>query len=195
MKSKSLIRPVRTLSASAAFRFTLMSALLMSSLTAAVGGWTRGLPIGQVGAHEQKAPPEAFVLGVWSGDDDGHVYGLCTYFNGKSSPAAIEGIETADGDFYPEVSTQVADAEHGSQWKTLEAPPSPAGKPVTRYVQPKEVSRPLKVDLDVFRPLIGKGKFGRLVLKSGESAVFQIDDLQPPEKMTETSADFVKEKK
>jgi hypothetical protein len=154
-------------------------------------GWTRGLPIGEVGADERKAP-ESFVLEVWSGDDDGHVYGLCMYFNGKSVPSTIEGIETSDGDFYPQVSFQVADNEQGSQWKTIEASISRPGKSTKLTVAPKSASKALKVDLDVFRPYIGKGKYGRLLLKTGESAVFQIDDLQPPEKKTDSSADAVK---
>jgi hypothetical protein len=159
--------------------------------TARAGGWTRGLPIGEVAADERKTS-EPFVLEVWSGDDDGHVYGLCMYFNGKSVAATIEGTETPDGNFYPQVSNQVADVERGGQWKTIEAPASPPGKAATRIVQPEQASRSLRVELDVFRPFIGKGKCGRLLLKSGESAVFQIDDLQPPEKMTESSADAVK---
>ena len=154
-------------------------------------GWTRGLPIGEIGADERR-PPRPFVLAVWGGDDDGHVHGLCTYFNGRSVPSILEGIETAEGDFYPQVSYQVSDTEQGTQAKTIEAPTSPPGKVAIWTVQPKEASRPLKVDLDVFRPFIGEGKFGRLLLKSGEAVTFQIDDLQPPEKMTQSSADAVK---
>src|SRR6185437_3970514 len=110
-----------------------------------------------------------FVLEVWSGDDDGHVYGLCMYFNDKSVPVSIQGVETPDGEFYPQVSSQIADAKQGTQWKTIEPSTPPLGKATTRIIQPKDASRALKVDLDAFRPFIGQSKFGRVLLKTGES--------------------------
>lgn len=153
--------------------------------------WTRGLPLGQVAESERKSF-EAFVLDVWSGDNDNHVHGLCTFTNVKSAPITLDGIETSSGDFYPKVVNQVADGKQENQWKTIEASPSRPGKPVTLTVEAMSVSKTLMVDLDVFRPFIGQQKRGRLLLETGEAAVFQIDDLQPPEKMTESSADAVK---
>jgi hypothetical protein len=180
--------------ASIPFFWLIVGAGNVVTLHAVLGSWTRGLPIGEIAADERK-PPESFVLAVWSGDDEGHVHGICMFFNGKSVSAILEGTETSDGDFYPQVSTQVGDSDHGGEWKTLKPSVSPSGRVAARTIRPQEASRPLKVDLDVFRPFIGKKKYGRLLLRTGEATVFQIDDLQPPEKMTESSADFVKEKK
>jgi len=172
----------------------IAAALLINcSLEAPAAGWTRGLPIGEVGADERKTP-EPFVLEVWGGDDDHDLHGLCTYYNIKSTPFAIDGIETPDGDFYPNVSFQVADQKESLEWTMIAPAISREGKTITLSVAPKSPSRSLKVDLDIFRSFIGKRKYGRLLLKTGEAAVFQIDDLQAPEKKTETSADSVSNK-
>jgi hypothetical protein len=173
----------------------LSVALLIScSLKAPAAGWTRGLPIGEVATDERKTS-EPFVLEVWGGDDDHDLHGLCTYYNIKSVPFTIDGIETPDGDFYPNVSFQVADQQEKGGWRTISVAISRAGKPTILTIKPKSASKALKVDLDVYRPFIGKRQLGKLLLRTGESTVFQIDDLQPPEKKTESSADSVTEKK
>ena len=176
-----------------ALLFSIVLAVILSpsSQTAHANGWTRSLPIGEVGVNERKGF-EPLVLGVWSGDDEHHVHGLCTYYNITSALFTIEGIETSDGDFYPQVLSQVSDKKEGGHWKTIKESISRSGKPTKLAVEPQSPSKTLKVDLDAFLPFVGQRKYGRLLLKTGESAVFQIDDLQPPEKKTESSADAVK---
>ena len=151
-------------------------------------GWTRGRPLATV--PESDAVFEPFVLNVWSGDGV-RVYGLCAYYNAKSVPVIIEGIEAPNGYFYPDVVNQVSSAKDGD-WRPLEVRTKNAGKRETLVVEARGTSKTLRVDLDVFIPLIGKMKYGRLLLKNGEAAVFRVDDLQPPEKRTESSVDAVK---
>ena len=43
-----------------------------------------------------------------------------------------------------------------------------------------QVSKNLMVDLDAFRPMIGKFKYGRIALKTGEAVVFKLEKLLPP---------------
>jgi len=50
----------------------------------------------------------------------------------------------------------------------------------TLTVPVKTSSKVLTVDLDAFVPMIGKFKYGRLLLKTGESAIFNLDYLRPP---------------
>ena len=38
----------------------------------------------------------------------------------------------------------------------------------------------LYLDLDAFRPYLGKARLARLVLKNGDAAVFKLDDLAAP---------------
>jgi hypothetical protein len=44
----------------------------------------------------------------------------------------------------------------------------------------------------MFVPLIGKVKYGSLVLKMGERAAFLIDELQPPSKSHDENSDSTK---
>ena len=153
-------------------------------------GWTRSRPLATV--PESDVVFEPFVLNVWSGDGI-RVYGLCVYYNAKSVPVTIDGIDASNGYFYPDVVNQVSNAKDGD-WRTLERPANNAGKPAALVVEARGASKTLRVDLNVFIPLIGKVKYGRLLLKNGEAAVFQINDLQPPEKRTDSSVDAVKTK-
>lgn len=138
-------------------------------------GWTRGRPIGTFPAGE--VPFEPFVLDVW-GSDGSNVSGLCSYYNAKSAAFEIDGQETSSGEFYPDVIYQVSNGD--GDWETLEVPIVNRGKRITITVKSQAASRPLRVNLDPFVPLIGKFKYGSLVLKMGERAVFRIDELQPP---------------
>lgn len=138
-------------------------------------GWTRGRPIGTFPAGE--VPFEPFVLNVW-GSDGSNVSGLCRYYNAKSDAFEIDGQETSSGEFYPDVIYQVSNGD--GDWETLEVPIVNRGKQVTIVVDSRATSRPLRVNLDMFVPLIGKAKYGSVVLKLGERAVFRLDELQPP---------------
>ena len=138
-------------------------------------GWTRGRPIGTFPAGE--VPFEPFVLNVW-GSDGSHVSGLCRYYNAKPHAFEIDGQETSSGEFYPDVIYQVSNGD--GDWETLQIPIINRGKRVTITVEPRATSRPLRVNLDMFVPLIGKTKYGSVVLKMGERAAFRIDELQPP---------------
>jgi hypothetical protein len=140
-------------------------------------GWTRSRPIGTFPSSE--APIEPFRLDVWSGDSV-HVYGLCAYYNSTSHSVDIDGHQTNSGEFYPDVIYEIS---HGDgDWETLEVPTNNPGKQLTITVEGKTRSRPLRVNLDMFVPFIGKAHYGRLVLKTGEKAVFAIDELQPEKK-------------
>jgi hypothetical protein len=139
------------------------------------GGWTRGRPIGTFPAGE--VPLEPFVLNVW-GSDGTNVSGLCRYYNVNSYTFEIDGQETSSGEFYPDVIYQVSNGD--GDWETLEVPIINRGKQARIIVESRATSRPLRVNLDMFVPLIGKFKYGSLVLKMGERAVFRIDELQPP---------------
>jgi hypothetical protein len=138
-------------------------------------GWTRGRPIGTFPAGE--VPFEPFVLSVWGSDGSG-VSGLCSYYNAKSHPFEIDGEETSSGEFYPDVLYQVSNGD--GDWETLEVPIVKRGKRTTITVESRTTSRPLRVNLDMFVSLIGKVKYGSVVLKMGERAAFLIDELQPP---------------
>src|SRR2546423_4799579 len=88
----------------------------------------------------------------------------------------IEGVLTQDGKFWPVVTAQVR-GDSQAEWKTLERS-SIVGKPATFPVQADSAKPILYLDLEVFRPHIGNGECGRLVLENGEAASFKLEDLQ-----------------
>jgi hypothetical protein len=104
-----------------------------------------------------------------------------SYVDKKQSPVSVTigGRKDADGVFWPDVISQVKNEATGT-WETLSEPLS-HGRPASITVGPGEFHQDLMVSLDVFKPMIGKYKFGRVVLKTGEAAVFELKDLLPPE--------------
>jgi hypothetical protein len=139
-------------------------------------GWTRGRQVGT--SLTDNVPLAPFTLDVWSGDGN-HVNGLCTYHNANPYSVEIDGQETRSGEFYPDVIYEISNGD--GKWQTLEVPKAELGRQVTITVESKATSRPLRVSLDMFARFLGKARYGRLVLKSGESAVFQLDELQAPD--------------
>lgn len=160
----------------------LIAAFMLSAVVhAGAGGsdgWTRG--IADIGTRP--ADPSAFrpfELVTVSGEGD-HVYGLCVFTNVTPALVAIDGTETPDGEFYPNVALQVANDEEG-EWRALD-PSSHPGKKAALTIEAKQVSKSLMVDLDAFRPMIGKFKYGKIALRTGEAAVvFKLEKLLPPQ--------------
>jgi hypothetical protein len=140
------------------------------------GGWSRDItPLGTQSVEQYVFKP--FELVLVSGGDD-HVFGLCVFVNARPGLIVIDGTETAEGEFYPYAVLEVANDRQG-QWQTVGPAPNP-GKKSTLPVEARRPSKNLVVDLDLFRPLIRKSKYGRIPLTTGESAVFNLEKLLPP---------------
>jgi hypothetical protein len=154
----------------------LIASTIMTVKTASAQGWTRGIDEGMKPADEFAFRP--FVLAVVGGEGN-HVHGLFNYFNLKPGRIEIEGTKARNGDFYPFVVGQVAHSLDNG-WQTIGSSRS-FGKTAVLTVEGKGVSKALMVDMDMFRPMIGKFRYGRLVLRSGETAVFELKDLLPPD--------------
>jgi hypothetical protein len=157
------------------------SALALWFLTSLVAkaeeSWTRGIGGGTYSVADIKV--EAFELNTVSKDGrTGRVSGTCIYDNRSPIVVALKGTETSDGDFYPSVTNQVGNDKNG-HWKTVRRP-TVDGKARTLAVPVKTSSKLLTVDLDAFVPMIGKFKYGRLLLENGESAIFELNYLRPP---------------
>jgi len=126
---------------------------------------------------------EAFEI-VGIGSEDGkHLVGQFLFFNYKEgekfpAPITLKGSKKADGTFWPRVIAQVTN-DLQSQWTTIQSPSIP-GEAISLVVTSKQEKQRFYVDLDVFRPVIGKMKYGRIVLETGDSANLFIDDLLPP---------------
>lgn len=171
-----------------AFLFAFGLSYLIAIVAANAGGWSRDIvPLGTQPADQHVFKP--FELVLVSGEEN-HVYGLCVFVNTRPALAAIHGTETPDGEFYPTVLLQVAKREHG-KWQTVDSPSTP-GKISTLTVEAKRPSKSLRVNLDVFLSMIGKFKYGKIALKTGESAVFKLEKLLPPKEDGEPKSDSAK---
>jgi hypothetical protein len=138
--------------------------------------WSRDI---DDGSELYNRPFQPFLLLVVSSIDD-HLRGNAVFMNSHDSPVVLEGTELADGEFWLNATAQVADDVH-SEWKTIGQSSYP-GKLVSLAIAPKTVNKSILVDLDLFRPMIGKIKHGRVLLKTGEAAQFELEDLLPPNK-------------
>jgi hypothetical protein len=107
-----------------------------------------------------------------------HLTGECTYFqveNQNPPVAVIEGTDTGESGFWPDVTSQVKNERTG-KWETI-AKPFNHGHRRKITIKPGEFNQELLVALDVFYPFVGKYKLGRLVLKTGEITMFELNKL------------------
>jgi len=107
-----------------------------------------------------------------------HLTGECAYTQGenqKPAVAAIDGTDAKECGFWPDVTAEVRNEKTGV-WERI-ANPFTRGHRSTVTVAPEETKYDLLVALDVFLPLVDKYKLGRLVLKNGAAAVFELDKL------------------
>ena len=93
-------------------------------------------------------------------------------------PATISGFRTSDGRFWPEVSADVSN-EIEKNWKPLSTHKM-SGNPSKVTFRANDLNEWLRVDLEPFRGLIGKFKYGKVTLTNGEKAVFVLENLLPP---------------
>jgi hypothetical protein len=107
-----------------------------------------------------------------------HLTGQCTYFQLDGQSPRIAVIEGTDGKgcgFWPDVISQVKNEQTG-KWETI-AQPFNRGHRKSVEIRPGEFNQELFVALDVFLPFVGKQKLGRVALKGGEVATFELDKL------------------
>jgi hypothetical protein len=95
-------------------------------------------------------------------------------------------MKTPDGEFWPDVTAQVKNERNG-KWETLTRPFN-CGHRVSVTIKPGEFNPKLLVSLDCFLSMVGKAKLGRVVLKTGEAATFELQYLLEPDLETATKA-------
>jgi len=160
--------------------------LWLSSVFAASGadnktfeGWFRALNL-SAPVNPRFEPLEISGVGTHTGE---HIYGTFRYryrptADVHSDAILLKGARDIEGTFWPHVVAQVAN-DLQSSWQIIGNPTIPTAVAVLKVV-PESKSETLYVNLDIFRPMIGKMKLGKVVLETGESAIFALDDLLPP---------------
>lgn len=131
--------------------------------------WVKGI------FAQSASAPQSFTLNDFA-QEGLHLTGKCAYKRADGQPPRlIEGTKTYNGEFWPDVTLQVKN-EKTAAWETISAPLD-YGHRATIEVKAGEFKQDLLVSLDVFVPLVGKYKVGRVVLKTGEAAEFDLFEL------------------
>ena len=104
------------------------------------------------------------------------IEGTCAYLTNVQTE--VDGTRTLDEKFWPNVVAQVANDYQGV-WRVL-GKPLEKGKPTTLIIKPNDTKTLLHVRLDLFQSMVGKFRYGRVVLKNDVSAVFELKDILPP---------------
>ncbi len=166
--------------------FLLYTAHLQDAEAGSLPLWSREISFHPVGGY---GPEDRFSLrGVTQ--EGLHLTGECAYYqieNQNPSVATIEGTKTPDGEFWPDVTAQVKN-ERSGKWETI-AKPFNCGHRASVTIKPGEFNPKLLVSLDFFLSVIGKAKLGRVVLKTGEAATFELKYLLEPDLETATKGD------
>jgi hypothetical protein len=95
----------------------------------------------------------------------------------RNSASVLDGIRTAEGDFWPNVSLFVG--ESTEDWHTIGTSSAPGTPTSIRRSIDEHSPLLLRVKLDPFRPRIGQDKYGKIVFSDGSFAVFLIEHLNP----------------
>jgi hypothetical protein len=96
----------------------------------------------------------------------------------KVASIVIDGTQGEDGTFRPDATLQVMKQKDG-KWETVTS--SLINSPTAKLtVYPGMSAFGLRVELDSLKQYIGKYKWGKVILKTGQEAVFDLNDLAPP---------------
>jgi hypothetical protein len=98
------------------------------------------------------------------------VFDLTRQRQGRGRQLVIQGHLNKRGEFTANVSLEVGNQEDGGNWTSIESSFSNEVD-VTLTAAPHIEALFIRVQLDAFQPYIGKFKFGRIVLQTGESTV------------------------
>jgi hypothetical protein len=125
-----------------------------------------------------------YIAGI--GYEDGHLRAVAGYLDPESTAATvIQGTRTppapyADKEYFWAAATlQVANDPDG-EWQTVGQAATP-GVSADLTIKAKEKSyTELNFGIDVMRPFVVKFGYGRVVLKNGQAAAFDMKHLLPP---------------
>jgi hypothetical protein len=111
--------------------------------------------------------------------EDDHLVGRATYrFIAHDYFVKIDGVQTLDGRFWPRVTLETANTTD-SEWHRLEQS-TVSGLAASPIFKSDEANPALYFNFDGFRPLIGKVKYGRVILPgNGFNTFFELSELLP----------------
>jgi hypothetical protein len=111
--------------------------------------------------------------------EDNHLLGTFPYGLNLELGDPLASAGSEDQNFWPTVTAEVSNDDQNGWEKIGES--SKPGQLYKPTVPPRSADW-LHVDLQVFKPFIGKFRYGRITLENGDSAIFELVNLLPPEK-------------
>jgi hypothetical protein len=114
--------------------------------------------------------------------DKRHLIGRFTFENisgsrAQAKDATIEGINGEEGQFWPVIRCEARRAPD-TPWESI-GESSMDGPRKRLEIKADSPAVELRVTLDIFKPLIGKYYSGRIVLSSGDTSQFELQELTP----------------
>jgi hypothetical protein len=142
--------------------------LLFAGITKGDGrDWIRGF----MGTPKDENTPLVRCVMITVASTRGHLEGHLLFINDSNSKIEIEGKLKDDGTFWPCFRAQVSrDGE--KKWKTLGESDKSQG--IVTVIVDALSERKICVDMDLFRPAIGKAPYGRIVLSNGVRTMFDL---------------------
>lgn len=111
----------------------------------------------------------------------GHLTGEFQVNNQAEAAVQLDGVEKADGTFWPNVIIEVTNGNDQKEWRWQRIDQSVVtGKQTTLSVPARTVSQPLYVNMDEPKNAIGKATYGRVVFSNGRWSMFELEDLRRP---------------
>lgn len=109
---------------------------------------------------------------------DGQLSAICVYhYVPTRRVTVLHGVKSAQTDLSPFVTYELA-GEDKTNWRAIGKFFTSANS-ASVEVSAANPSALLTVDMEPFRPSIGRVRWGRIVLETGEAAIFAIDNLLP----------------
>ena len=96
-------------------------------------------------------------------------------YDAGSNGVILEGSQTLDGDFWPEVSIEVGKSL--DDWQKIGAAKS--NRPIATLQIPGGTAQPIRVNLTQCKRFIGDYKYGKLIFSNGAFTVFYLEVLDP----------------
>ena len=155
----------------------LLAAIPLIAFSQDTSTWARGISYTPM-PGERHSPFEMIMASSHEGRLSGGFIYVARRHRDDPAPAAELKGEAREDVFWPNVVLQVGPDGEGP-WETVGR--SATG---TDTLKIKRAAKPelFKVQLDAFRPFIGRMRFGRVVLESGEAALVDLEQMLTPPK-------------
>jgi hypothetical protein len=111
---------------------------------------------------------------------NGHLSGHFLFVNGSSTTVTLEGTPTAGESLSTSATAQIAADPGGGEfdWKTIGECVTPEGATTLKTIAPHG-EQSLTIDMDVFRDSVRNAGYGRVLLKNGCFAIFELERIAP----------------